>query len=130
MEKGLRAPEDPEASRIRLMVPGELPPLPGSGGNADMRPGQWDSHEEGPPGDWRLLVPSQVHGMVPHGSKNPAYTSDVCVQGTGMWTWFLSPFFSSLRSSLFCSSKCGSRAAALPGSLWKHRFPAHPDLPG
>lgn len=27
MEKGLRAPEDPEASRIRLMVPGELPPL-------------------------------------------------------------------------------------------------------
>lgn len=49
MEKGLRAPEDPEASQIRLMVPGELPPLPSSGVNADMRPGQCDSHEEGPP---------------------------------------------------------------------------------
>lgn len=96
MEKGLRAPKDPEASQIRLMVPGELPALPGSGGNAGMRPEQWDSHEEGPPGDRRLLVPSQVHDVVPHGSKNPAYTSDVCVQRTGMWTWFLSPFFSSL----------------------------------
>lgn len=67
MEKGVRAPADPEAGQIRLKVLRELPPLPGG---ADVRPGQWDSHAKGPL-DWRLLVLSQVQDVASHSSNNP-----------------------------------------------------------
>lgn len=70
----MRAPADPEASQVRLKVPRELPPLPDSGGRADVRERLWDSHEEGPPtpGDWRLLGRGQVQDVAADGSNNPA----------------------------------------------------------
>lgn len=78
MNKGVRVPTDPKLGQIRLKVPREPPPLPGSGGGADMRPGQWGFHEKGAP-DHRLLVLSQVQDAAPHGSDSPTY-ADVRLQ--------------------------------------------------